>query len=304
MATIYRALVEPLVHEFRRITRGSGERPNADAGLGLALGGGFARGFAHIGVLRVLEENEIPVACIAGTSVGSIIGAAYASGVPVDEMIRICREVRFKDFARWQISRMGLANNARMRDLILRCFNARRFEDLRIPLAVVATDLVSGEPVVYSRGELIDPIRASCAYPGLFEPIQLDGRYLADGGLVAPVPTKAAAVLGARHVLGVSVGFNSWNGAPPSNVFQILSRAISIAQKHRNPSWERFADLLIEPDVHDIDWGDFERADEIIAAGIAAARRALPQILDLVRLPAAAPAGRLAPRAASLAEIA
>ena len=294
MSTVYRALVKPLVEQIRRVARGDGRRRPATAGLGLALGGGFARGFAHLGVLRVLEENHIPVACIAGTSVGSILGAAYASGVPIDEMIRVCREIRFRDFARWQISRMGLANNSRMRDLILRCFHALRFEDLRIPLAVVATDLVTGEPVVFTRGEIVDPIRASCAFPGLFEPITIGGRCLSDGGLSAPVPTKAAAALGARNVMGISVGFNSWTGASPSNMFQVVSRAISIAQKHRSPSWEHFADVCLEPDVRDIEWDDFDRADEAIAAGAAAARGVLPRLREMLNLDVAVPSQAVA----------
>lgn len=279
MSTLYRALVAPLVKQFGRA------RQNAGPGLGLALGGGFARGFAHIGVLQVLEENKIPIACIAGTSVGSILGAAYASGVPVERIAEVCCHIHFRDFARWRISRMGLATNDRMANLIERCFGGKVFEDLRIPMAVVATDLESGEPVVFTRGGLLDPIRASCAFPGLFEPVMIDGRCLADGGLTAPVPVKACAGLGAKHVLGVSVGFNKWNAGPPVNMFQVISRALSVAQKHRSPSWERFADLVIEPDVQEIEWDDFHRAADSIRAGAEAARRALPRLREILNLP-------------------
>src|SRR5882762_1838841 len=135
------------------------------AGVGLALGGGFARGFAHLGVLQVLEQNHIPISHIAGTSVGSILGAAYASGAPLDRIIETCRTLRFRDIARWRVSRLGLASNHRLASLIERVFESRDFEDLRIPLAVVATDLTSGEPVVFTQGNLVDAIRASCAFP-------------------------------------------------------------------------------------------------------------------------------------------
>src|SRR5437879_5191012 len=161
------------------------------AGIGLALGGGFARGFAHLGVLQVLEQNHIPISHIAGTSVGSILGAAYASGAPLSHIIETCRKLRFRDIARWRVSRLGLASNQRLENLIERVFESRQFENLRIPLAVVATDLTSGEPVVFTQGNLVDAIRASCAFPGLFEPVEIGTRCLADAGLVAPVDRKS-----------------------------------------------------------------------------------------------------------------
>jgi len=283
MSAIYRALIEPLLDQVRRIPKRR-ESPAPD-GLGVALGGGFARGFAHVGVLQVLEENQIPISYIAGTSVGSILGGAYASGVPVARMASICRSIQFRDFGRWKLSRLGLASNDRMAELIRRSFIALTFEELIIPTAVVATDLGTGEPYVFTSGGLIDAIRASCAFPGMFEPVQVGEHWLADGGLVAPVPTRQAKDLGARCVLGVSVGFNNWNGSAPVNLFQVVSRAVSAAQKHQTESWSSSADILLEPDVQHIDWDEFNRADEAIAAGAAAARAALPRLRQLLRLP-------------------
>src|SRR5262245_61003024 len=179
---------------------------DGEAGIGLALGGGFARGFAHLGVLKVLEQNHVPVSHIAGTSVGSIFGAAYASGAPLARILAASRTIRFRDIARWSLSRLGLASNHRLADLVERVFESKQFEDMKIPLAVVATDLAAGEAVVFRQGPLVEAIRASCAYPGLFEPVQIGTRCLADGGLVAPVPTQAARQLGASLVVGVSVG--------------------------------------------------------------------------------------------------
>jgi NTE family protein len=252
------------------------------AGIGLALGGGFARGFAHLGVLQVFEQNQIPISHIAGTSVGSILGAAYASGAPLARIIETCRTLRFRDIARWRVSRLGLASNHRLENLIERVFDTRRFEDLRIPLAVVATDLTSGEPVVFTQGNLVDPIRASCAFPGLFEPVEIGTRCLADGGLVAPVPTHAARELGAATVIGVSVGMQDGHRGAPTNIFQVVSRAVNAAQKHQLEIWERHADLVLRPDVQSLAWDDFHRADEAIEAGALAARRALPRIEKLL----------------------
>jgi NTE family protein len=252
------------------------------AGIGLALGGGFARGFAHLGVLQVLEQNQIPVSHIAGTSVGSILGAAYASGAPLARIIETCRTLRFRDIARWRVSRLGLASNQRLENLIERVFDSRQFEDLRIPLAVVATDLTSGEPVVFTQGNLVDAIRASCAFPGLFEPVEIGTRCLADGGLVAPVPTRAARELGATTVVGISVGMQDGHRGAPTNIFQVVSRAVNAAQKHQLEIWERHADLVLRPDVQSLAWDDFHRADEAIEAGALAARRALPRIEKLL----------------------
>jgi len=251
-------------------------------GIGLALGGGFARGFAHLGVLRVLEEHDIPVTHIAGTSVGSILGAAYASGAPLERIIACCKGLRFRDIARWRVSRLGLANNARLGGLIDRVFESRQFEDLKIPVAIVATDLANGEPVVFTQGNLKDAIRASCAFPGLFEPVEIGTRFLADGGLVAPVPTRAARELGAEVVIGVSVGVQDGYRGAPTNVFQVVSRAVSAAQKHQTEVWERQADLVLRPDVQGLAWDDFARADEAIEAGAAAAERALPRLEKLL----------------------
>ena len=252
-------------------------------GVGLALGGGFARGFAHLGVLQVFEQNHIPISHIAGTSVGSILGAAYASGAPLARIIETCRTLRFRDIARWRVSRLGWASNQRLENLIERVFESRQFEDLRIPLAVVATDLTSGEPVVFTQGNLVDAIRASCAFPGLFEPVEIGTRCLADGGLVAPVPTRAARELGATVVIGVSVGMQDGYRGAPTNIFQVVSRAVSAAQKHQLEIWERHADFVLRPDVQSLAWDDFHRAQEAIDAGAAAALRALPRIEKLLR---------------------
>jgi len=255
---------------------------SARPSIGLALGGGFARGFAHLGVLRVFEQHQIPISHIAGTSVGSILGAAYASGAPLARIIDACRTIRFRDFARWRVSRLGLASNHRLGNLIERVFHSRQFEDLRIPLAVVATDLTTGEPVVFTQGNLVDAIRASCAFPGLFEPVEIGTRCLADGGLVAPVPTRAARDLGATIVVGISVGVQDGHRGAPTNIFQVVSRAVSAAQKHQLEVWERHADLVLRPDVQSLAWDDFDRAEEAIEAGAVAARRALPRIEKLL----------------------
>jgi NTE family protein len=210
--------------------------------------------------------------------VGSILGAAYASGASLARIIATCRTLKFRDIGSWRVSRLGLASNQRLGDLIARVFDSKNFEDLPIPMAVVATDLNTGEPVVLTHGNLVDAIRASCAFPGLFEPVKIGTRCLADGGLVAPVPTRAARNLGAEFVLGVSVGIQDGDRGSPSNIFQVVTRAVSAAQKHQLEVWERHADLVLRPDVQSFAWDAFDRTDEAIEAGAEVTRRALPRI--------------------------
>jgi len=254
----------------------------APAGVALALGGGFARGFAHLGVLAVLEEHDIPVASIAGTSIGSVLGAAYAGGMSIDDMLALGRGTSFRNFGRWCVSRLGLATNQPLGEMIRRCFPAQQFEELSLPLAVVATDLGTGEPAVFRQGDLVEAIRASCAFPGLFEPVKFEGRCLADGGLVAPVPTEAAATMGAACVVGVSVEYYQWDGTAPTNIFQLVSRAVSAAQKHQDAIWKSYAAVLIEPQLTTFGWDEFDRAEEAMAAGVTAAERAIPRLRELL----------------------
>ena len=181
-------------------------------GIGLALGGGFARGIAHVGVLKVLEEENIPIRLIAGTSVGALIGAAYCSGVTIPELEQMAARVRFKDFARWTLSRYGFASNERMIRFLNQLLKVKTFEELRIPLAVTATDFSTGEGVVFHSGPLVDPVRASCAYPGMFLPVKIRGRLLVDGMLAHTVPTVRYDIWERERVLAVHLK-GSWTNA-------------------------------------------------------------------------------------------
>ena len=250
-------------------------------GIGLALGGGFARGFAHLGVLQILEENHIPISCISGSGIGSVLAAAYAGGTSLTQIIAKCREIRFRDFACWRTSRFALGSSKRFGAFVQRFFDTRQFEDLSIPTAIVATDLSTGDPVIFKEGPLAEAIRASCAFPGLFGPIMIGTRSLADGSLVAPVPTRAVYEMGAPVVVGVSVSLHDGQRGAPSNVFQVVARALSAAQKNQLESGERYADIILSPEVQSLAWDDFQRIDDAIEAGATAARNALPQLRKL-----------------------
>jgi NTE family protein len=261
----------------------SSRRPS----IGIALGGGFARGLAHIGVLKVFEEEGIPIDFIAGTSVGSVIGAAYCSGISAKELEEVAALVRFKHFARWTISRFGIASNDRMTGFLQKVLKVRTFEELKIPLAVAATDFVSGDGVVFRSGPLIDPVRASCAYPGMFLPVNIGGKLLVDGMLAHAVPTVPLREMGADRVLGVYLSAHWVNLKGPRHVFDVVGQCFSIAQQKTCGIWEAAADVVLTPDVRGFSYDGFERASDLISAGEKVARAALPNIQSWLAQPAA-----------------
>jgi len=261
--------------------------------VGLALGGGFARGVAHIGVLRALEEAKIPVDCIAGTSVGALIAAAYATGVPLEKMQRRAAATRFADFGKWRLSWMGFASNERLERYLYQVSNFTRFEQTRIPLSIAATDLGTGEAVYFTEGEIGPALRASCAYPGLFLPVEYQGRILVDGFLAAPVPVDAVKRLGADVVIAVFLE-SAPKDEQPKSVVEVISRSFSIMQRHANDGWKRKADVVIQPDVIHFAWDDFGQTPQLIAAGEAATRAVVPQIRAALAPAVHVPAARTA----------
>jgi NTE family protein len=247
-------------------------------GIGLALGGGFARGIAHVGVLKVLEEEKIPIEFVAGTSVGALIGAAYCSGLSTAELEEVANRVRFKTFARWTLSRHGFATNQRMIGFLNSILKVKSFEELRLPLAVAATDLSTGEGVVFHSGPLVDPVRASCAYPGMFLPVNIRGRWLVDGMLAHAVPTRPLVEMGAKRVVAVHLKGRWTNGEAPRHLFDVIGQCFAIAQEMSASHWKEAADLVIEPDVNGFEYDAFANTPELIKAGELATRKALPEI--------------------------
>ncbi|HXA00065.1 MAG TPA: patatin-like phospholipase family protein [Candidatus Dormibacteraeota bacterium] len=266
--------------KFRAFAYGEERERTERPRVGLALAGGFARGIAHIGVLRVLREAGIPIDCVAGTSVGALIGAAYCAGATCEEMQEAGMTTTFADFGRWTPSWLGLATNQRMEKYLARLTPARTFEELKTPLAISTSDINEGVTVYYTSGPIAPPLRASCAYPALFVPIQYDGRTLVDGFLTAPVPVEGALLLGADVVIAVYLEAGS--SGTPRTAADVISRSFNIIQRHADLAWRQQADLIIEPDVHPYAWDDFSKTPELVRAGEEAAMKALPEIRALV----------------------
>jgi len=273
---------------FRSFAYGGAPKGMRRPRVGLALAGGFARGIAHIGVLRVLREAGIPVDVVSGTSVGALIGAAYCAGASLEQMERIAHQTKFADFGRWTPSWLGLASNLRLEQFLARFTPVQRFEDLKKPLAIATTDINLGITVYYCGGPIGPPLRASCAYPGLFVPVKFEGRTLVDGFLTALVPIEGAFLLGAEVVIAVYLEPGVIQ--EPRTFTEILSRSFTIIQKHADNLWRQHADVIIEPDVTRFVWDDFSKTRQMIRAGEEATLNALPAIRAALEAKAVAPA--------------
>jgi NTE family protein len=258
-----------------------GRRPR----LGLALSGGAARGIAHVGVMKVFAEHGIHVDCVAGTSAGALVGGALASGMPIEEIEKVGRSLRWRDLGRMTLSRLGIQSNAFLEEYVRAHFPVTRFEELPVPFAAVATDLQTGARVVMrDEGDLGFAIRASCAIPGWYVPVtDSEGRQLVDGGLVANLPVSVVRALGAEVVVAVDV--NS-EGAkflgPPASVIGVLLQSMLVVQRVAAEHQRQLADVVVSPPVGHLRWDELSRASEFIDAGIEAARAALPAIKELL----------------------
>ncbi|HSL53431.1 MAG TPA: patatin-like phospholipase family protein [Pyrinomonadaceae bacterium] len=253
--------------------------------IGLALSGGAARGMAHVGVLRALLEHGIPIDCIAGTSAGSIVAAAFASGMPIDEIADFGRKLRWRHIGRITMSRFGVQSNARLERYMRERLPVTKFEDMPIPFAVVATDLKTGEAVVMKgAGDGPFAIRASCTIPGWYVPVSdKEGRQLVDGGLVAVIPSNVTRALGADIVIAVDVNTEGATFISSSgSVIGVLLQSMMVVQKIVSRTQLEMSDLVISPKVGHIRWDQVRRADELMAAGYEAGLESISRIRELI----------------------
>jgi NTE family protein len=195
-----------------------------------------------------------------------------------------------RDLARWTISRLGFATNLRMITFLNKVLQVKTFEELRIPLAITATDFTSGQGVVFRSGPLAGPVRASCAYPGIFLPVSIDGRLLVDGMLAHSLPVQPARDMGADRVVAVSLKSDWANGSGPRHIFDVIGQCFSITQEIICAQSKQCADVIIEPDVTGYRYDDFEHSAELVRIGEAATRSALPQIRAWLELSKPKPA--------------
>lgn len=262
-------------------------KPPEEHRLALVLGGGGARGFAHVGVIRELEKEKIPIHLIVGVSVGSLVGALYAESADSFDLEWKAFQIEKKHIFDLSIFKIGgsLAKGQAIREYVDRNIQTRSIEDLRIPLAIVAVDLRTGGRVVFTRGSLREAICASMALPGVFEPVVSGERVLVDGGILGNLPPVVAENLGADVIVGVNIAKQRSDfGQDSPGVLSVMLESIGImGDELIRLNRDRF-DVLIEPAVGKVGIMDFDRKRELMEAGRRAAQREIPRIRELMNL--------------------
>jgi NTE family protein len=251
--------------------------------LGLALGGGAARGFAHVGVIQVLEEAGIQPDLVVGTSAGSLVAALYASGKNSAQLKKVAETMEEAEITDWM---MPILNRGALRGEALARYvntqvNGRLIEQMKLPLGIVATDLHNGEPVLFRRGNTGSAVRASSAVPAVFQPVKIGSREYVDGGLVSPVPVRQARDMGANVVIAVDISTDP-EGSPASDTFQILMQTFNIMGKSLNTVLLKDADVVVKPALMGVKSADFAARRKSIEAGREAMLKQLPRLKEIL----------------------
>lgn len=251
--------------------------------VGLALGGGAARGFAHVGVIQVLEENGIQVDLLTGTSAGSVVAVQYASGMNGRDLAQAALNMDEATITDWTIPLFGrgLIRGEALARYVNQQVNSQALEQMRIPVGVLATDLATGQGVLFGRGDTGTAVRASSAVPGVFSPVNIAGRDYVDGGLVAPVPVESVRSMGAELVIAVDISSTAQDGNG-TDVLRMLLRTFTIMGQSINHHALKDADLVIRPNLAGMGSADFASRQRAIAEGRDAMQRSMPRLRELL----------------------
>ena len=255
--------------------------------IGLALGGGAARGFAHVGVIQVLEREGLRPDLVAGTSAGSLVAVLYASGMKPAELERAALAMDEATIADWTLPLLsrGMLRGQALARYVNQQVGGKPLQDLPLPVGVVATDLQSGDGIVFRRGDVGTAVRASSAVPGVFQPVAISGREYVDGGLVAPVPVRQARQMGADLVIAVDIS-SAPEGNPTGDTLQLLLQTFAIMGRSINRHELATADLVVRPQLAGVSSAAFSERQRAMAAGRAAMEAALPRLKMLMLRPA------------------
>lgn len=243
--------------------------------ISLALGGGAARGMAHIGVLKVIEELGIHVDSVAGTSIGAIIGSLYCKGYSWKEIWEVAEELSWGELVKLSFSGMGLAKTDKLEHLLRELLEDCEFPELATPFKVVAVDISNAEEVILETGNVAKAAMASAAIPGIFEPVRIAGRYLVDGGVSNNVPTDVVATMGAGKLVAVDLNASRADQTEPKNMVDVTLKTFAILMWNMSKRGREKAQLLIQPDLDGFRYYDLSRAEELFRRGEEAARRIL-----------------------------
>jgi len=248
--------------------------------VGVALGSGGAKGFAHIGVLKALRECSIPVDVVAGTSMGSLVGAFYATGMDPPFMERLAYTLRWRHWVDVTVPRVGLIAGEKLHEMVKLLTRSLDISQSPLPYAAVATELVSKRTHTFTSGLFADAVRASTAIPGVFVPFTMGNYIFVDGGVMEPVPVLAARQLGAQRVIGVDVS-STGRGEPPTNIMEVILHSLAIMQEHVRV--EHQPDIMIVPNLTEVGTSQFHKAREAVAAGYQATMEHMDEIRLLVK---------------------
>ena len=249
--------------------------------LGLALSGGGTRGFAHIGVLKAFEEERIRFDCVTGTSIGSLIGALYCANVSIDQMIDVAKRVnRHEIISRFWIN----SDSANIANVANRLLLDKTFDQLSTPFSAVAVDIVDGQEVVLSSGNVAQAVSASCAVPALFKPVEIDGMVLVDGGLLNNMPADVCRTMGAEIVIGVDLNHRRGEGTTSRKLTNTLVACWNIVSKSTMYKGLHNSDVVIEPELTEFDRTSLKNIDEMVAEGYRAAREKMAEIKEILAI--------------------
>ena len=252
--------------------------------IGLALGGGAAKGIAHIGVLKAFEEEQIRIHCISGTSVGALVASYHAFGRPPESILSICSTLNLSRILNFTFERGGLFSTDNIREMIHRDLGDCRIEEADIPLAICTTDIETGEQMIFRKGNLADAVCASMAVPGLFVPVEVDGRILVDGGLVENVPISPLAKMGAGITVAVDLSYVS-RYPKPEDTLDVISNAINIGIDFNTRKQLKKADVAVPLDLSDYSLtNNADRVDELYMEGYRPMKKKIQRVLWYKRM--------------------
>jgi NTE family protein len=249
--------------------------------IGLALGSGGARGFAHIGVISVLKKHNIPIHYISGSSIGALIAVLYGAGSDIDRLYKIAKVFKSKYYIDYVVPKMGLVAGKRVKDLIKVLSYGRKIEDLDLPVAIIATDILTGEKVVFKEGDIATAVRGSISIPGIFVPEEWNGKLLVDGGVIDRIPVSVVKEMGADFIIGVDVSSIKVSGEI-STIYDVIMQSIDIMQFELVRNREVVSNVMIRPNLEQFNSRNFTELEKIIQVGEEAAEQYIPEIKNKI----------------------
>lgn len=255
-------------------------KPGSMLPVGLALSGGTAKAVAHVGVIKALQEAEIPIDAIAATSGGSIVGTFFASGMPMSSMLHVANNLSWSKLVAIRLSRLGFVSSQRIESWVKEIIGDVQFSDLRLPVHVVATDLATGSKHVFNQGNVARAVRASCSIPQIFLPVEIDGHYYVDGGVAEYLPVETLHELGDMFVIASHLAHIKGIYRRPRNYLQLAIHVMGLVAKTNYVISESKADVLIHPDMDGFSPFDFDTSEQLIEVGYETTRQLIPEIKE------------------------